>query len=241
MRPPASSGHRRRGRCPAPAPTRLGTDSGYTSWQHRSQDLEQSVLCFVPLDEPVKIIRLRITNRGSAPRRVSVFFYAEWVLGALRANAAASVVTRSAEDGDVVLAENPASADFIRLVAFAAADGPGNEGRHFSADRTAFLGRYGSAEAPEGVASRKHSTDAVAPASTRAPRSSGPRPSHPAPPANGFFCSVSPTVATRRSRSFARSGRAGRSGPRSRRSAPSGAISCPPCRSRRPRRHWTCW
>lgn len=128
---------------------------GRTAWHHQSQDLEQNVLCFVPLHEPVKIIRLRIANRGSAPRRVSVYFYAEWVLGALRANAAASVVTRSAEDGDVLLAENPASADFARLTAFAASHGPGDEGRHFSADRAAFLGRYGSAESPEGVASRE--------------------------------------------------------------------------------------
>jgi N,N'-diacetylchitobiose phosphorylase len=128
---------------------------GHTAWRHLSQDLEQDVLCFVPLHEPVKIIRLRIANRGTTPRRLSVYFYAEWVLGALRADAAGSVVTQSAEAGDVLFAENPASADFGRLVAFAASHGPGDEGRHFSADRTAFLGRYGSAEAPEGVTSQE--------------------------------------------------------------------------------------
>jgi len=128
---------------------------GHTAWRHLSQDLEQDVLCFVPLDQPVKIIRLRITNRGTAPRRLSVYFYAEWVLGALRRDAEASVVTRSAETGDVLLAENPASADFGRLVAFAASHGPGEAGRHFSGNRTGFLGYHGSAEAPEGVSSQE--------------------------------------------------------------------------------------
>ena len=128
---------------------------GHTTWRHQSQDLEQNVLCFVPLDDTLKIIRLRITNHGATPRRLSVYYYAEWVLGALRSAAQDAVATRSAEAGSVLFAENPASTDFGRAVAFAGVHGPGNEGRHFSADRAAFLGRYGSAEAPEGVASQE--------------------------------------------------------------------------------------
>jgi N,N'-diacetylchitobiose phosphorylase len=124
---------------------------GHTTWRHLSRDLEQEVLCFVPLDEPVKIIRLRVTNRGTAPRRLSVYYYAEWVLGALRAVARDSVTTESDADGDALLAENRASADFGRRVAFAAVDGPGDAGRHFSADRAEFLGRYGSVEAPQAL------------------------------------------------------------------------------------------
>ncbi|HEV8196853.1 MAG TPA: hypothetical protein VGP87_09460 [Gemmatimonadales bacterium] len=141
---------------PAPAPGAGGYEArhgfGYTSWRHLSRDLEQEVLCFVPLEQPVKIVRLRITNRGMGARRLSVYFYAEWVLGALRADAKGAVATSSAESGDVLLAVHPGRADFGGTVAFASAHGPMGEARHFTADRSAFLGRYGSTERPEGVA-----------------------------------------------------------------------------------------
>ncbi len=126
---------------------------GYTAWRHLSAGLEQEVVCFVPVKDPVKIIRLRVTNRSATARHLSVFYYAEWVLGGIRADTMASVVTESVAGGAVLLARNPDSVDFGSRVAFAAASGPGEGGRHFTADREAFLGRYGSPAAPEAVAS----------------------------------------------------------------------------------------
>ncbi len=126
---------------------------GYTAWRHLSAGLEQEVVCFVPVQDPVKIIRLRVTNRSATARRLSVFYYAEWVLGDIRADTMASVSTESVAGGTVLLARNPDSVDFGSRVAFAAASGPGGGGRHFTADREAFLGRYGGPAAPEAVGS----------------------------------------------------------------------------------------
>ncbi|HEU5218546.1 MAG TPA: hypothetical protein VFU23_07795, partial [Gemmatimonadales bacterium] len=144
---------------PAPVPGSGAYEArhgfGHTIWRHHSANLEQEVLCFVPIEESVKIIRLRITNRAEVSRRLSVFWYAEWVLGALRADARGTVVTECADAGDVLLAENPANPDFGARVAFAGVHGPGDLGRHCSGDRTAFLGHYGSAECPESVSSRE--------------------------------------------------------------------------------------
>jgi len=126
---------------------------GYTAWRHSSAGLEQEVVSFVPVEGAVKIIRLRVTNRSATARHLSVFYYAEWVLGGTRSDTMASVTTETTAGGAVLLARNPASVDFGSRVAFAAASGPGERGRHFTADREAFLGRYGSTEAPEALGS----------------------------------------------------------------------------------------
>ena len=145
---------------PTPGPT-PGSGSyeirhgfGYTTWRHVSAALEQEVVSFVPVHDEVKILRLRITNRSATARHLSVFYYAEWVLGGTRADTISSVNTESAAGGSVLLARNPDSVDFGTRVAFAAASGPAERGRHFTADRQAFLGRYGSAELPEAIGSR---------------------------------------------------------------------------------------
>ena len=46
-----------------------------------------------PVDDPVKVLRLRVTNRGDRPRRLSAAFFAEWVLGTTREQTAPYVVT----------------------------------------------------------------------------------------------------------------------------------------------------
>jgi N,N'-diacetylchitobiose phosphorylase len=124
---------------------------GYTVWRHASAELDQEVLALMPLTEPVKIIRLRMTNRSAAPRNLSVFYYAEWVLGGSRALTADFVVTESSADRTGLLARNPGSEDFGNRVAFAAGWGPDERGRHFTSDRQSFLGRYGSTASPEAV------------------------------------------------------------------------------------------
>ena len=126
---------------------------GYTTWRHASRGLEQEATTFVPVEDPVKLVRLRITNRGLTARHLSIFYFAEWVLGGMRAETMADVVTESAEDGRLLLARNPGSVDFGTRVAFAAASSSIESDHHFTADREAFLGRFGSTEAPEAIGS----------------------------------------------------------------------------------------
>jgi cyclic beta-1,2-glucan synthetase len=137
---------------PSPTPGTGGYETrhgfGYSSWRHTSQSLEQAVTCFMARDEAVKIVRLGVTNRGAMSRSLTMCYYAEWVLGGLRAETAASILTESAGDGRVLLATNPASDDFGRQVAFAAVSGPTTSPVEFTADRAAFLGACGSTAAP---------------------------------------------------------------------------------------------
>src|SRR5206468_10757651 len=56
---------------------------GYTEFEHNSHALEQTLLTFVPAqtdrDDPIRIQRLRIKNRSSRSRRLSVTVYSEFV------------------------------------------------------------------------------------------------------------------------------------------------------------------
>jgi N,N'-diacetylchitobiose phosphorylase len=152
---------------------------GCSRFRHMSQGMEQETTMFVPRHDPVKIVRLRLTNTSGRPRRVSAFSYAQLVLGGLPQETGASIETRWDDAADALLATNPDRDELSERVAFAAAvtvperdrilpsptqfvgEGPGMGGAggahqspstnneiSWTADRTAFLGPYGSPEAP---------------------------------------------------------------------------------------------
>jgi cyclic beta-1,2-glucan synthetase len=119
--------------------------AGYSEWRRNSQGLEQSLLVFVPVDDPLKIVRLRLRNRWRRTRRLTATYYAEWVLGALRSQAAPFLVPSYDATHGALLARNPWNPDFAERVAFLAAD----RGPHgLTADRMEFLGREGDPRAP---------------------------------------------------------------------------------------------
>jgi N,N'-diacetylchitobiose phosphorylase len=137
------------GPVPGDGPYEARHGFGYSHYRHEGRGLGQDVWLFVAPDDPVKLIRLRVANRGDRPRRLSAFGYFEWVLGATRAETAVSLITELRPDLGAVLARNPASEDFPRHVAFAVAV-PSRVGGpvRVTADRLAFLGRYGDVGSP---------------------------------------------------------------------------------------------
>jgi len=121
---------------------------GYTRWLHRSHGLEHAAVMFVPRNDPVRIVDLALRNPGSSPRRLAVYAYNRWVLGASPAETRAQIrVTFDATRG-AVLAENRGATPYAGAIAFAAFAGV--EGHVVSAttDRAAFLGRPGHPAAP---------------------------------------------------------------------------------------------
>jgi cyclic beta-1,2-glucan synthetase len=125
---------------------------GYTQWRHRSVDLEQEVLQFVPRHDPVKITRLRLTNTGDRTRRLSLFAYHRLVLGALAADSSRFVITEVDSDSGAILAQNRLNNEFYDAIVFAAAVAPpGAELIRCTGDRTAFVGRHGCLEVPAAV------------------------------------------------------------------------------------------
>lgn len=136
---------------PTPWPAPDGTASqirhgaGYTKWLKSSQGLDQELLVFVPPDDPVKIIRLRLHNQGSQTRRLTATYYAEWILGALKSVSRPAVVCDYDAGCHALLARNAWNPDFGERVAFLTSNLPPHS---LSNDRTAFLGREGDLSRP---------------------------------------------------------------------------------------------
>ena len=139
------------GPAPLAGPVEVRHGFGYTSWRHTSQGLDQELCAFVPQRpaDPVKITRLRITNAGDRPRRLSLVGYHRLVLGGLPSESARFVVTEINAVSGALLARNRVGAEFADGVVFAAAVAPAATGPvGYTADRTAFIGRNGDPAAP---------------------------------------------------------------------------------------------
>jgi cyclic beta-1,2-glucan synthetase len=121
---------------------------GYSRFEHGSHGISLDLLQFVPLEDSLKISRLKIVNRSAATRRLSVTHYLDWVLGNQRSRTAAFIVTEIEPQTRALLARNPWSADFHSRIAFM--DMAGRQ-QTCTADRAEFIGRHGSLAEPKAL------------------------------------------------------------------------------------------
>lgn len=118
---------------------------GYSEFEHDSRGVALRLRQTVPLEDPVKISRLRLRNLTDRRRRLSVTAYVEWVLGTTRSVSPMQIVTERDETTGAMLARNPWNVDFGDRVAFADL-GAGEV--TVTGDRAEFLGRHGSVDDP---------------------------------------------------------------------------------------------
>ena len=121
---------------------------GYSQFDHVRDGLESELATFVPLDDPLKIIRLRIRNVSPGPRRVSATMYVEWVLGENRTRTASQIVTSQDPVTGAVLAHNAFRQPYAERVAFLHASTAQPDDQSFTGDRGEFIGRNGTLAAP---------------------------------------------------------------------------------------------
>jgi len=122
---------------------------GYTVFEHHSHAIEQELVTFVPVDAlggaSLRLQRLRLRNRSSRRRRLSVVAYAEWVLGGNRDETQMHVVTSWDVESQAMFARNAYHPDAGDRIAFASAS---LRATSYTADRTEFLGRNGAIARP---------------------------------------------------------------------------------------------
>ena len=122
---------------------------GYSRFTHASNGIALELVQFVPVADPVKISRLKITNRSGRKRRISVTGYVEWVLGASRSATAPFVVTEIDPATGALFATNRWNDQFGERVAFFDISG---RQTGWTGDRTEFVGRDGALDRPLGLA-----------------------------------------------------------------------------------------
>ncbi len=122
---------------------------GYTRFEHTSHGIALELVQYVPVDDPIKISRLKIVNQSGRMRRLSVTAFVEWVLGSSRSVTAPFIVTEIDSQTGAMFATNPWSDQFGERVAFADLNG---QQTAWTADRSEFIGRDGGLDRPAALA-----------------------------------------------------------------------------------------
>ncbi len=120
---------------------------GYSRFRQVREALEHEVWLFAARDEPVKIALIRLRNLGTTPRRLSLFSYAQLVLGVMPGDYASELAIEQDGATGALLAENRNRA-FSGRIAFAAATPTDSIPMHISGDRSTFLGAFGHPARP---------------------------------------------------------------------------------------------
>ena len=94
------------------APYSVRHGQGYSIFEHTSHGVSLELEQYVPLEDSIKISRLKIRNLSARSRRLSVTAYVEWVLGTSRGASAPFVVTEIDSDTRAMLARNSFSTDY---------------------------------------------------------------------------------------------------------------------------------
>lgn len=124
----------------AEAPYLIRHGAGYSIFEHASHGLSQRLRLFAVHDQPVKVIQLSLENKSNRTRRITITYYAEWVLGNSRDTTSQYVIPEFDSRRFALLARNPYNVEFSRNVAFLAAT---RELNWVTTDRREFLGMLG--------------------------------------------------------------------------------------------------
>ena len=137
-------------RCPAAAngPPSCATASGYTIYEYSSHALRITTTVFAVADPAAVVVRVKVNNLTGRPRRVTLTYFADLVLGGTRDTTRHQVTTRFDDASSAILARNPFHTDLSGRVAWVASTHPLHA---WTADRGEFIGRAGSLAHPAGL------------------------------------------------------------------------------------------
>nr|WP_318505666.1 glucoamylase family protein [Bacillus sp. T3] len=146
-------------------PYKVTHGKGFSRFNHERNGIQSEMSVYVPIEEPVKIIKVKLQNKTEETRTISLTYYAEWVLGVQRQATAPYIVTEWNESEQFMTARNTYQETFRDATAFlgifpAAEAGQGNTLNSselstenvyevtWTGDRNEFIGRNGTIEHP---------------------------------------------------------------------------------------------
>jgi cellobiose phosphorylase len=124
---------------------------GYSKFLHTEDNLEQELTVFTPLEEPVKLWNLVLTNHSDRVKYLTLTYYVEWVLGTQREHTNPYILTSFNNEHEYFSAKNIYTFHFTNSRAFLFS----NEMiKGYTGDRQEFLGVRGSVLNPQGLDSK---------------------------------------------------------------------------------------
>ncbi|MFS0840351.1 GH36-type glycosyl hydrolase domain-containing protein [Paenibacillus sp. 1P03SA] len=130
-----------------PSVYRVAHGRGYSRYEHESRGIRQQMTVFVPLEDPVKIIEVKLRNTTSHSKSLSATYYAEWVLGVQREGNASFVLTGWDDEAVSLIARNAYQENFRNATAFLTVHAGGSH-VSWTGDRLEFIGRNRTIEDP---------------------------------------------------------------------------------------------
>ncbi|MEY6430810.1 glycosyl transferase [Thioalkalicoccus limnaeus] len=141
---------------PGPMPAPVGYETrhgfGYSRFRCDYKGLKQEAYLFVPRSDPLRVLRLRLTNNEGRPRTLSLYAYQRLIMGAQPTHP--SPIRTDWDPGlKVLTATNTGAGAFAGAAVFGALRISGTKviDRDHSCDRLAFLGRHGDPARPWAV------------------------------------------------------------------------------------------
>ncbi|WML44711.1 GH36-type glycosyl hydrolase domain-containing protein [Neobacillus sp. PS3-40] len=141
----------------SPSTYKITHGRGFSQFAHERNGIKHEMLVYVPLKDPIKIIKLKLENKTTEERRISLTYYAEWVLGVKRQQNASYIATEWIESAKIMTARNTYQETFREATAFLGIypEKVNSENVEvledelsWTADRNEFIGRNGTLEHP---------------------------------------------------------------------------------------------
>jgi len=123
--------------------------AGFTTFLHERGGITTELTVSMAPSDPVKITRLRVTNRGDRSASLVLTSFVEWALGVMREHTQHQIVTSFDRESQAIFAVNYFDASFSDRVAFSWISEPL---AGYTADRRDFIGRNGDLGSPVGLA-----------------------------------------------------------------------------------------
>ncbi|MDF2943362.1 MAG: uncharacterized protein K0S01_2220 [Herbinix sp.] len=121
---------------------------GYTKFLHEEANTSQELTVFTPLEEPLKLWELKLTNNSDKVKYLCLSYYVEWVLGTQREHTNPYILTSYNNEHEYLNAKNLYTFNFNNSNAFIFSS---EMIKGYTGDRQEFLGPKGSILNPQGA------------------------------------------------------------------------------------------